>query len=200
MSLCYLCSKQILIHERYIDEFIAKNLHSKRNKKYMIILFRLAPFLFKKIDLSNTVLKNIHTSYCTDDSYGFIYNGYFHQPHLTISDYEVCDNCTHYICPMHLKFNPMNYRRCNYCWKTWCICLNCMYTSTEINLCNKLHKNLIQEVLPDTQEYDSDDNDDFSIFDLILDYGKKDKDEDEEQEEEQDEELKYKDLKVEDEY
>jgi hypothetical protein len=75
-----------------------------------------------------------------------------------------------------------------------------MYTSTEINLCNKLHKNLIQEVLPDTQEYDSDDNDDFSIFDLILDYGKKDKDEDEEQEEEQDEELKYKDLKVEDEY
>jgi hypothetical protein len=163
MSLCYLCSKQLLIHERYIDKFITNNLHSNRNKKYIIILFRLAPYLFDNYNLTNTVLQNINVSTDIYDSFDFIFNGYFHQPELTFADYEICDSCLHYICPMHQKFNPMNYNRCHYCLKSWCICLNCMYSSTEKNMCDKIHKKQEEEEI-----------DDRSVFGLILDYKKSD--------------------------
>lgn len=170
MSLCYLCSKQLLIHERYIDEFIANNLYSVRNKKYMIILFRLAPYLFNEFNLTDTVLQNIAVSADIHDSYDFIFNGYFHQPHLTYKDYEICDICSHYICPMHQKFNPMNYERCYFCPKSWCICLNCVYSTNEKIMCDMIHNKQKQ------QEYEEQDNEEHcsSMFDLILDYKKSD--------------------------
>ena len=190
MSLCYLCLNQCLIHERYIDKFITNNLHSRRNKKYVIMLFRLAPYLFSKYDLSNSVLCGIHIPFQElNQSYDFIFNVYFHQPHLTFSDYEICDNCSQHICPMHQKYNPINYKRCHYCLKGWCVCLNCMYSSSEKALCDKLHKKKQivveqkvvkedeqKEVKEDEQKEDEQkeiEEDYYKMFDLILDYDKK---------------------------
>ena len=167
MSLCYLCLNQCLIHERYIDKFITNNLHSQRNKKYIIILFRLAPYLFNKYNLSNSVLRGINIPFEMNQTFEFIFNVYFHQPHLTFSDYEICDNCSQYICPIHQKYNPINYKRCHYCLKSWCVCLNCMYSSSEKGLCDKLHTKK-EEKAEEAEEAD------YKMFDLILEYEKKD--------------------------
>lgn len=147
-NLCNMCKKKEVIHENYLLKFITKNLNSTKNKKYLVILYRLAPHLFIYLDLSKTVLSDINSpiKYNAQGSYEFIFNIYFHQPDLNVCDYEVCDHCDSFICPIHLKFNPMKYKKCNYCPKTWCICMNCICSNTEKNLCNKIHK-LINEDL-----------------------------------------------------
>lgn len=147
-KLCKMCKNKEVIHEKYLLKFITNNLKSKRNKKYLVILYRLAPHLFNCLDLSKTVLHDINVPINTNSevSYEFIFDIYFHQPNLNLCDYEVCDHCNSYICPIHLKFNPMHLNKCKYCPKTWCICMNCMCSSSEKQLCDKIHKLINEEI------------------------------------------------------
>jgi hypothetical protein len=143
----------------YVEEFISTNWNSKRNKKYMIILFRLAPFLFHGKDLSTSILKDIEVPFgMTDNSFEYVFNNYFHQPHLTYADYEVCDACGIYLCPIHLKLNPMNFEKCSFCNKSWCVCIHCVHANVEKDLCERVHFESLADV----------ENGDNKIFDLIL--------------------------------
>ena len=168
-NLCAMCKKKEVIHENYLTDFITKNLNSLRGKKYLVILYRLAPSLFSNIDLSKTVLKNINIPLSAENSssYDFIYEIYFNQQNLNICDYEVCDNCKDFICPIHLKFNPIYYNKCKYCSKSWCICMNCMCSNPEKQLCKKIHEiNSENNTLNENEIFDEQIDEHF--FELIL--------------------------------
>lgn len=138
---CHMCANYILISNLYAREFIEQNWNSQRNKKYMVMLFRLLPFLFQGFDLSTSVLKDIEIPFGTsDESFEYVFNGYFHQPHLTAADYEICDACGVHLCPIHLKLNPMCFDKCNHCKKNWCICLQCINSTNEKDMCQIVHK------------------------------------------------------------
>ena len=168
---CFCCRNYILIHEvcqySFIEKYNKDNMDSRKMdsystwrdsppiattlrppSKYIKILYRLRPDLFK--DLDRNQYKYIDrivpsSSKMTDSNYMCIFENYFYQGHPPVgdnsddsdhppteeitntNDYVVCSVCSKEFCNMHFTMNEFYMEKCKSCTKHWAICPWCRY-------------------------------------------------------------------------
>lgn len=108
---------------------ILSNLKPRLSSKYIKILFRLKPELFKHLNLTKyKYIENLPYNYCkNNENLTYLYENYFYQPDINDGDYVKCSICTKEYCNIHIQFNPFYMKKCSFCSKYWSICTWCKY-------------------------------------------------------------------------
>lgn len=144
---CFCCRNYIVIHEKLQYQFIEK--YNKYNSsppviefdiqlsentppihrpssKYIKILFRLHPELFKHINLSHyKYIDRLKIQpYISNDHFAYMFETHFYQTNL---EYIQCSTCRKKYCTMHFSVNKFFMSKCSMCPKYWCICPWCRY-------------------------------------------------------------------------
>jgi hypothetical protein len=161
---CYYCKNYMVMPDYEIINFLKFHLSLKKYSKYLILVFRLCPFIFNYINVmenkylrkfifnylnisdcySNAINLDIFNKY--NEKYGcylktHVYENLFHQPNLTFFDYIKCDSCKKYLCPMHRYLSNCYYKKCQICNnKLWTICGWCKSSFNEEIACKYIHK------------------------------------------------------------
>jgi len=141
-----------------------------KNKKFLIIAYRLAPEIFVYHDIStHPVLKNLlqDNSGQLTNNYKFVhpntfnsvhnpnlytynfdrvfrFSSLFYQENLGYEDYMRCDICKKHVCPYHIYLSNFLFKDCTMCnKKKWVICGWCKFDFNEYWACIILHNDMV---------------------------------------------------------
>jgi hypothetical protein len=167
LQFCYYCKNNMVLPNTEIHNFLNTHMSFKKNSKYLNMVFRLCPNIFRNynvmenkyirnyileyLNIKETYYNNLQKNSFTDFDImcqyetktvynSHIYENLFYQPKLEYSDYIKCDSCKNYICPIHNYLSNCLFRDCNFCTKKWSICGWCKGDFNEEIGCKYIHK------------------------------------------------------------
>lgn len=166
--ICDCCQKYLIIPNDRVNNFLIYHLNLKKKSKYLILIFRLCPYLFSydimilnkylreiffnwigytrssnlelSMYLENKEMQNIYLNYQTKELTSFVYELYFHQQNIEYIDHVKCSICNFHLCPLHLYLANCDYSKCTYCEKKWIICGWCKPIFQESAACKFVHQ------------------------------------------------------------
>jgi hypothetical protein len=172
---CKYCKTHDFIPNMEINNFLNKHLVLNKNKKFLLMAYRLIPEIFIYHDIStHELLKNFlqnnsgqltnnykymfpdisnPNTYTYNFDRAFRFASLFYQPNLAFEDYLRCDLCKNYVCPYHIYLSNCLFKKCTMCnKKKWVICGWCKFDFNEYWGCIIVHHDnlLPQNLIVDT--------------------------------------------------